>query len=562
MNPSPHSRLRLFLFLIVDAVLLDYAFYRTVEIQLYSHETGLRSSLACWTAAGTIVLAVLLNRLYRSFHDKSWFRTLFVDLLWLVPLGLLLPGVLTKIPPTVHEGTKSSISFLWLPMEWHKYPYNIALIADTLPLASYAAVAMFFLSACLAAAKRTRILGTGLYLLIAVVIGSRLGTDQMGFRSPFFRLVFCGPWVLMAVLAWRGSLRGICRTQILAGSLAVLWTYYTAVLPWRDSSPAHLPPGTQVLYPPEDGESEFPLQHTRQIWVDPAQRALFATYGPTSGIVRLNIDTGRLDNMHTDGLIRHFWTTPDDPYLYAIEWIYDDLWTIDKATFTLLRKRHLMDGVLVAPIDIDVMGDHFYVASTEHPALTQFSNRDFRRTGQLDFHADGVTLFRSGAWRVVPDPLSSTLFVHLGMVDHTDRFQLLRVAPDPLRVVDSIDLPAGGLEMIPIPNHRSLLLPDFYSDRIFEIGMDPFAVRRIIRSVTNARSTAYDPGRDLLYVASSMTGEFVAHRYLDGKAVFRSWIGKKPSSMYYEPTEDALYIGSSAGILRLNPSEFLPPQSP
>ena len=38
-------------------------------------------------------------------------------------------GFLTLESKAIEQGTRSSISFLWLPIEWHKYPRNIGLIA-------------------------------------------------------------------------------------------------------------------------------------------------------------------------------------------------------------------------------------------------------------------------------------------------------------------------------------------------------------------------------------------------------------------------------------------------
>ncbi|MBI2890237.1 MAG: hypothetical protein HYY13_05575 [Nitrospirae bacterium] len=548
-------------FLIADAAIFNYATFKTVEAVLLWSESPLwRYHAWMWASVGLLLLVglerVYTNRLASPTSRPS--RPLWEALAFLL-LAVAIPRGLPLVPPTISTEAKSSMHFLWLPIEWHKLPHNIELIARH--QAAFAALVGALLPLLLAAALRAPRIAALACVGVALAVASRLTREDIGFRAPFYQAVFAAPWAILALCALRGAHRGFARLLPLTGAFLVLWAFYTGLLPLKPSR-LPLPSGVEVVYPRPGESSKFPLQYVRALWLDPDRHELYGSYGPTSGLFRIHVPTGQADLLETPGVIRHFWASTSDPTLLALEWIYDDLIHVERAAFQVGSRTHLMDGVIISPIDLIVSARDLFVLSTELPAVTRLDRATLSRVAQTNFKQLGLTQFSSGAWTMALDNTSGRLFVQLGMTDLSDRFLMVELDTSSLGVRRTMDLPAGGLELKFLPDHRTLLLPDFYSDLIYELDVDAWTIRRSIPAVANARSLAYDPRRGLLFAASFMSGDLDVIRHSDGARIRRINIGSKPSSMHYDEVGEDLYVASSRGVLRLRLSEFLEEPQP
>lgn len=500
-------------------------------------------------------LLVLAALSHSSLPEKI--KRGLTDVLVFLTLSFLMPLLASTHKPFVSKETSTAISFLWMPIEWHKLSMNIGLLVKSFPFFA-AGVLMFHVLALYFFVRRGENKKIAvLYVLAAFFIISRISLMHATGRKSFFWAVFGFPYIMMALSAYTGKQKVFARFSVLAFAFTALWGFYTALLPFSAGSAA-LPPGFSRIYPKNENEKKiFPTEYMRDVYVDERAGYLYTCYGPTSGVVRINLKTGKADIIHTKGLLRHLWTDKNSHYLYGVDWIYDELWLIRKKDFKLEKTHFLWDPVLIAPIDIEVSDDFIFVVSTEYPALTRFDKETFKKTGQINFRKEGVTKFRSGAWVIARDAGKQKLFVEMGMVNSQDEFVLVRVDEKMFRVDGNLTLKGGGLTMIAVPEKRSILLGDFYSNLIYEIDMDTLRIKRKIPAVMNCRSLAYDAKRDVIYAASFITGDMVAVRYSDGEILKKVFVGKKPSEMIYSSERDALYFGSSAGVMKVNLKIFL-----
>lgn len=505
-----------------------------------------------------ILIPVLLVLAVLPWWKIPWrIRSCLFDVGGFLLLGFFAPCLASIQQPFVKKELHTAVSLLWFPIEWHKLSMNISLLAKSFPFFTglilvINVVCLYFL---LFRDEKRKV--AWFYVLMAFLIGSRISYVHASQRRGFFWVVFGFPYLMMALAAYYGKQKIFSRFSVLAMAFTVLWGFYTAFLPVTLPFQTNLPHGFTRIYPTVGEKKQFPTEYMRDVYVQEEQGHLFTCYGPTSGIVRLNINTGQVNLYRTRGLLRHFWTDASSPLLYAVDWIFPSVWFIQKSNFKVRKKDLPWDSILTAPIDIEVSRENIFVVSTEYPSITRFSRKRLKKTGQIDFRASGLTRFKSGAWALVRDSVKEKLFVEMGMVNAKDEFAVARVDEKTFQVDSHLVLPSGGLTMIGVPEKRTLLLGDFYSHFLYEIDMGRMKVKRRIPAVLNCRSLAYDPKRDLIYAASFLTGEMAVLRYRDGKILKKAFVGKKPSEIFYSKAQDALYFGSSFGVFKVDIETFL-----
>ncbi len=545
----------------VDAAVFGIAVYTVTHAALFWADGIVPIARVLGTLAVALPAVLAVSWLgVRTVGGGRWWKVA-VDLALFAAPPLLLTWVVLSVAPSINRDPEhpGAVNPLFVPIEWHKLPRNLLQILEAFPVVSaIVAVAVVTLGVLRFrfGFKRAVVVA---FLAWMVVAQWRFRPEQLGSRAYTFKVESCVPIAVLLAASVLGWPRFYARGSVVAIAFGSLFAFYSATVPFEVGKRAKAVPGLSVLYPPPGVVPEIPTEYLRDVFVDHDANALFATYGPTSGIIRLELASHVLTKHHTEGLFRHFRTWSGEPRLWTVDWLYSELLTFEKPNFALASKQPITDDVLIQPIDLEVLPEGFAIVSTEYPAVTLFDRDTFAKKAQIDFYRTGLTRFRSGAWLINHDPVENRLFVEVGMLDLDDQFAIVKLDPATLAVVDELKLAAGGLTMVPLVEKRSLLLGDFYSHDLVEIGMSPLEVRRTLRTVLNCRSIAYDPKRDLIYAASFITGDLEVLRYADGSLVKRAYLGKKPSGFFLDQQggEDALYFGSSTGILRLDLPTFL-----
>lgn len=541
------SKFFLFIFLIVDAFLYGWLLYGFVKLRLLAAEDIVRTS--AWMFLPVAGVAVL-GWLYRKELKKWFVPVTLADVLIFLLAGQAAVGV-------AKMKVAKAQSFLWLPLEWTKLLDHAALMWKAFPLSTFlfwAAVVFVILLVAL----RRRYVATAIVAAAAALAVFRIMGMEAGDRMAIY-LFFIAPLIFASAAAIVNCPRAFARLILMDGVLLVTFFFYLGVIPFFPGG-LSLPPGTERLYPPPGERAEFPMQFMRGLQLDGGRGALFAAYGPTSGVVRLDLKSREAGVLRHSGLIRSLWTSGSSGALYALDWLNADMLVVDKEQFAFSRRVNLFDRVLVAPVDFVVAGEKLFVLSSDRPSLTSFELESMEKEKQIDFRRKGITAFRSGAWRIVRDERTGGLFVMLGGTDPGGRFLLLRIDPEDLRIERYASLPEGGMELLALPEKRSVIAASFFSRNFYEVDMDTMEVRRVFPGVLTCRSMTYDEKRDVLIASSFTTGELAFIRYEDAEKLGGCHIGKKPSSLALSPGEDALYFGSASGIFRADLKKALSKQ--
>lgn len=531
------SRIPLFFFLLLDALLYGWLLYVSVKLRLFAAEGIVRmSGWMFLPAAGVAVLGWL----YRKELKRRLVPVTLADVFIFLLAGQAAVAI---------AGTKvaKAQSFLWLPLEWTKLLDHAALMWTAFPLSAlvfWAAVVFLILLVAL----RGRFVAALLVIAVAVLTVFQIMEMEAESRAAIYFL-FAAPLLVASGAAVANCHRAFARLLVIGGALLVTFFFYLGLIPFSTHG-LNLPPGTERLYPQRYGQAEFPMQFMRGLQLDEEREELFTAYGPTSGLVRLDLKSREARVMRYSGLIRSLWAGVETQKLYALDWLNADMLDIDKERFSLLRKVNLFDYVLIAPVDFAIADGKLFVLSSDRPSLTRFDLESMKKEKQIDFRRMGFTAFRSGAWRLVRDDHTGRLFVIIGSTGPGGPFLLLRIDPVDLRIERFASLPEGGMELLALPEKRSVMAASFFSKNFYEVDMDTMRVRRVFPGVLTCRSMAYDKKRGALIASSYTTGELAFIRYAGAEKTGSYYIGKKPSSLALDSANDVLYFGSASGIFR------------
>lgn len=555
-TPAPASAWLAAAWLAVDAPLSVAAIYLAIRAGLLGADGALAPGAAAAAVAGWVaVLAALGAIAWRTGLTLRHPREIVLE------GGFL--GVTIAVPIALAVwGGNEGISWLWLAQEWAKIPANFVLLERLTPWLGWAGAALFAVHVGFAAAcGRSRRAGLAAALVpvaIAVTLVVWLSRITAGARIIVYLIAYVLPWGGAAVGLARGRARLAARAAAIGVTMGGLLVHYLGVLPLGHADFASHAGVTRIY--PRDGEAPaVPLAFLRDFELDAGRNAIYSAYGPTSGILRLDLGSGVLEPIEVgNGLVRHLRPSPDPARLLAIDWVLGGMLRITKEPFAIEENQIALKGPgRRVPMSFLVGERKAYVVYTELPGLAEVDLASGAIERTLSFRDLGLTRFRSGAWEAVGDAGRRFLVVELGAVDAAGRYLLVRIDLDSFAVVATQEVPDGGLAILWVPERNAIFTAGFFTDRVFEFDATTLAPRRTITGPLNVRAMAYDTRRDLLLAIAFLPGELWALRYADGVAVARERVGNKSMSLAVDAPGDRLYLGSEDGVFRVELDRFL-----
>ncbi len=543
--------------LVLDAVVFAVVAYKITELLLLGNEGVVERARAYPMAALLALVPPLFFHLQRRL-GLAPSRERLVDQI----VGLVLctaPPVILALSPT-----SKGFSNAWLPLEWHKVPPNLLLMARiSWPQAALGLVALLALGYALAARTRS---GSGIFILAlaswaafnAYHVDHGLGSN----KAAAYRIAFVVPCALGAALALVGLKRWAARLAAVGASGSLIFWHYVGVRPPRAATLDPAPPGFARFYPQGSAEPAFPLSHMRDYVITPDRRFLFTCYGPASGLARIELATGDTRIIEVHGLARYLWLDPTGSEILTMDWDSGDFLSFSTEPFAITRTVNILEGKRIAPWDFAVAGDRVYVTFHEHPILAEYDRATIQLLRELPFDEAGFTKFHAGLLKVAYDESSRMLYAELGMTDAGNRFLLVQVDPATMTVRQKAVLPEGGLDFVIIPSKRRIVAASFFSDRFYEFSTEPLELVRTFQGPLNSRNVIFDARRDLFYSLAFLPGELWALDYATAKPLARLDIGGKAQSLMLDVERDQLYFGSAQGGYRVELTKWMADRPP
>ena len=536
-------------FLAMDAFVYVFLIYKLIEIFLLFSD---RVILPDFSSMRFIVLSVcaliVLNKIYAQWLQKD-FRRVFLIEIFTAAFLIALPVALYFLP--VKKGATS----IWLPLEWHKLPKNFFLMAEISPFFFWGGVASFFLfiNQLVKGRKMNILYGTLLIFIVLVLYRLPYIPEKAGRYFAAFGI----PFVITLIASITLSPRLFARSYLVSFLGFMIFGHYVGLLPVFVKNDLKNEKAVTKIYPLHRASSAFPLIFMREFYVDVKRNYLFTSYGPASGLVRINLKNGKADKLVHHGLIRYIYSQDNTNFLYALDWDKGDFIVVQKEPFYIKKRTNILTHKLIAPWAFSFYKNNVYVTFHERASLVKYQLRPFKRLREMYFKELNFTHFNSGALKCVMDEKNKKLFVELGMVDLKDRFLLLKIDLKTFTVENKATIPEGGLELLFLKNKNSIIAASFFSDNFYEYDAGTLKLKRVFKGPLNSRNVAYDEDRDYLYATSFLGGKLYVMRYDDAKPVKEIHVGKKSSSLFYDKKNDVLFLGSSLGVFKIHLKTFL-----
>ncbi|MFH1537609.1 MAG: hypothetical protein ABIH66_01530 [bacterium] len=573
MNKDANATSKLFIFLLIDASAYFGAIF---FVQLYNllHFDGAAKSwqyVLVTAVCSTIIFILALAHQKIHGRFKAIPAAAEVVFFLLIALGPLI--LIERLP------AEKGFSLFWMPGEWLKLPRAIMLgVRVTFPFfILYAAALLAGLYAMLRGGKPVLIYGALVVTWIFAVSCALTLLMQVDVRSSLLVIGMLFPMLLTLAGTMLKAGRFTARSiTALLFSMAIL-PFYFGLVPYFSNNPAlgkiicrmtpgcgmsfsgdaaSPAPGMVRLYPRAGQNSKFPLAFLREFYFDRRRDFLFSTYGPTCGFVRLDMSTGNLEVKKYGFLVRYLWSEDDLPYLLAPDWYNSDMLVLDKDSFEIKKRFDLYNIGINVSWNIAADNKYIYLLSTELPLLARFERGSFKFVDKLDFKQLGLIPMSFGAYGLVLDPTRDHAFINLGAYDLKYTFRLVRVDTNSFKLEATRYIRTGSTLMTILPSKGTLLMYDFYAQKVTEIDQETLETRRTFDGVVQCRAAALDEARDLLYMVGFGLGELKAIDYSSGKTLSNYHIGNKAGSMFLLPEEDVLLVGSDSGIYRVDLNKF------
>ena len=534
--------------LIADAAVYWAALYYCARLTFFFRDGVIGGGMRL-AGPALVVAVVMLGLAAKPYLGQRWKHVLFMDAAAFLFIGAWLPWKFSGV------ATAKGLSFAWAAIEWMKLPGNVLLMfrIDPITFVVFWCVVIglvWFMN------SGRRAVPASIIVVFSALYSVQLLGMEAGVRLPAY-FFFVIALIAALVAGVRGHLRAFARLLIIDSTFLLIFLFYVGVIPVVQGPQPGADAGFRRIYPAQGARAEFPLKFLRDMHAEPSAGYLYTAYGPTSGIVRVDIKSGRADIVHNPGIVRVLWTRPEMKLLYALDWQYADFYRIRKKDFKILSKIDIHDHVLITPMSYVVEKGKLYVVSTDLPALTRFDLKTMKKEARIDFRKQKLTGFRSGAWKCVADRERGKLFVEMGPVDLRGRYRMVRVDLETFTVEKTAYLPEGGLELTLVPWANEILVPAFFSEKIYVLNRDTLEVKRTLTGPLTCRNLVPDSQRRVLYATSYTRGDLMAIEFRTGKILSRVPVGRKPSSLAYDPDTDKLFLGSGRGIFEISVKKFL-----
>ena len=536
-----------------DAVLFVVLIYKAVELSLLGLDHVLATTPALCAAAGCVVGAVVQ---FVAQHRYRWFTSR--ERLWDQILGALVP--VAVVLALFLAPARKGFSGAWIPLEWHKIPPNLELMASIARDETVVGIGLFLvLIQGLIHPNRIRRYVTFSLLIAWAEINTVLAAQMPATHKVVGYLVaFASPPLLALAFTAMGFQRWAARAVLAGACGSLIFWHYTGLLPIQlTKTPIEQRIGYERIYPSVGEPADFPLDYMREIVLSEDRQHLFTCFGPSSGIVRIDMNTAQAHVIGVHGLARYLWQDPARHEIWTLDWDSGDLLTFSGDPFVRTRISNILAGPRIAPWSFAVSPDRVYVTFHEHPILAEFDRETGEFLRQIDMKEIGLTRFNAGLLKVARDESTGMLFVELGMTDTRDRFLLAKIDPVTMSVVDTAELPEGGLDFLLLSEKNRLITVSFFSNQLYEFQLAPLQLVRTLTGPLNSRNIVWEPKRNLLIALAFLPGELWAIDYRTGIPLKRERVGRKAQSLLMDVEQDRVLIGSGAGVHSVNLTKWL-----
>lgn len=492
----------------------------------------------------TFLLGVILLTLpLLAEKNTGWFTFVCCPLVFIAADGCV--RYILTIPPE-YSYRYGGLWGGWFPPEWHQaplvwYSFFVSMPEYFIPL-FLVAIALLYLQI---RGSRYTLLSFNLILIITC-ISFTIHFDIDALRIMIMMLT---P-LFVAVISYFFKLCIMERRFAVLGIIfCAAAMNYVGMLPIFMHEP-HFP-GLERVYPPKGQKSALHLPHLRDVICDEDKGVLFASWGPTSGILRYNL-ISKEEIVREAYVSRFLHFSFDKDYIYGVGWLKTSYFEFSTGRLLPFRQVSLKPYRMGQLFFVERSGSDVYINCYEPNVLAQFDHDTFKLKALVNFRDSGYTKMSCGTARFIFSQDESRIYQSIGMTDVPMTFSILELDSKTLEVLHTIKVPELPLNIIHDSSNNRLLVSSFYSDKIFTINLHTYKVTDVHHGVIHARMFLYDRQRGWLITGSYYTGGLAILDINTFEKLITQRISRRIQSGHLYKKESRIYMATTEGIYRLD----------
>ncbi|MFH1416482.1 MAG: hypothetical protein ABIH89_10410 [Elusimicrobiota bacterium] len=316
---------------------------------------------------------------------------------------------------------------------------------------------------------------------------------------------------------------------------------------------------TQKDFPEKNSEDYMHWKkiskYARDIYVDEKQNAIYTNYANTyankphrnnkqSAVLRIDLDTKETHYINAP-YTRAMGINASSLLISPVSG--REIFELSKEDLSVERRFPIQVSVdywEVIDIYHEQDTDSIFICNDMRPALLKYDYKTCRLTNILTF--DGFK-YGGTVWNIGFSKKRKKLYL-TGFGGDADLFE---IHPGTMKIAKELDLVRHGGSALVVDEEKSLVyFQDGGSNRLFEVDLERFEVKRVLKGEIHARRIFLDKWRNALYILSYFYGRLIAVDIETGDRLWTLKVGGKAYGLAVN--KDILYVNSTAGIVKVD----------
>lgn len=328
--------------------------------------------------------------------------------------------------------------------------------------------------------------------------------------------------------------------------------------------------GVEIFYGVKDFPKENYLHYTcwtkisrlfpMEIYVDTLQNAIYANYAKTHGklsdkktpnLLRIDLKTKKTKYV-VSYYIRTF--SANTATILVSPWFVGKIYELSKKDLSVIRTFPVQSDIdhwEATSIYHDPDKDYVYIATNIYARLFKY---DYKTGMHMNHIAPRDIKYGGAMWNLQVSDKTGLMYV-IALLSEDDVFE---IDPETLDIRRRLDLSGyggsslglGGSSLKLDDENGLLYFQDGGTDKLYEIDIDSFKVKRVLKGEMFAQRMHIDKKRKALYILSFLYGNLFALDLETGKRRWSIKVGGKPGGLAI--CNDTAYVNSMAGIVKID----------
>lgn len=308
-----------------------------------------------------------------------------------------------------------------------------------------------------------------------------------------------------------------------------------------------------------NGKSPFNkyISFGREVYVDPNDSFVFASFGPTFGDTRskpnavwFDLKTKEYEAFEMSA-VKHFYSECQEKIFFA-PWHQQKFYSFEpnQKLISSYSLPKYVDGFPVFEIFFvyhACEAQRVYLVTLRNPNLFIWDSSANRLLKTINFVGKSGLSVHDYFGDIARNPHTQRVYVIALGMEHSSLIEIDEQKMDISRV---LRLPGDSVDVSVSNDGKNIYISGFYNDAITIVDAEKLITKKVFKSPRQCRRIALSKDDKLLFVNSFITGEFLVYDAITGKCLMRMYITPKPEGLYV--TDKYVYVLGAEGLFKIS----------